>query len=156
MKKLKEYLTQAEVKWNKKTKEIRCDNGKEYFNKELQTWCKNKGIFINYTPAYTPQLNGKAERLNRTLIEKVREMILGAEESKILWGEAVRVAAYLHNRTPTQVNTQTAYEMWDGLIPDLKYLRVFGCKAYAKELEQIKKLNNRNKTVKFVGYTQYI
>jgi len=27
------------------------------------------------TPAYTPQLNGDAERLNRTLIERVRAML---------------------------------------------------------------------------------
>lgn len=28
---------QVDVKWNKKTAEIRCDNGKEYSSKELKT-----------------------------------------------------------------------------------------------------------------------
>lgn len=152
--KLKEFLTEAEVKWNKKTVEIRCDNVKEYSSKELRTWCRNKGISINYTPPYTPQLNGKAERLNRTLVEKVRAMITGANKNRMLWGEAVRVAAYLHNRSPTKANIQTAYEMWNGDKPDLKHLRVFECKAYAKELGQLKKLDNISKTVKFVGYTK--
>lgn len=31
--KLKELITQAEVKWNKRTAKICCDNGKEYSNK---------------------------------------------------------------------------------------------------------------------------
>lgn len=83
--KLKEFITKAEVKWDRKTAEIRCDNGKEYSSREFKTWCKMKGIFINYTPPYTPQLNGKAERLNRTLIEKTRAMIAETEENKILW-----------------------------------------------------------------------
>lgn len=43
-----------------------------------------KDIFINYTPPYTPQLNGKAERLNRTLIEKTRAMIAETEENETL------------------------------------------------------------------------
>lgn len=110
---MKEFLTQAEVIFNKKTVKISCDNGKEYSSKQLKIWCKNKGIFINYTLPYTPQLNGKAERLNRTLIEKVRAMILGAEGNKELWGEAVRAAVYLHNRSPIKTNAQTAYEIWN-------------------------------------------
>lgn len=154
LEKMEEFISQAKVKWNKKTAEIRCDNGKEYSSREFKNWCKNKGIFINYTPPYTPQLNGKAERLNRTLIEKTRAMIKGDEENKKLWGEAVRVAAYLHNRSRTKTNTQTAYEMWNDEKPNLKHLRIFGCMAYAKELGQLRKLDNRSKVVKFVGYTQ--
>lgn len=38
--------------------------------------------------------------------------------------------------------------------PNLKHLRIFGCTAYAKELGQLRKLDKRSKTVKFVGYTQ--
>lgn len=81
-------------------------------------------------------------------------MIAETEKNKILWGEAVRVAAYLHNRSPTKANEQTAYEMWNGEKPNLKHLRIFECVAYAKNLGQLKKLDNRSKMVKFVGYMQ--
>lgn len=36
----------------------------------------------------------------------------------------------------------------------MKHLRIFGCTEYAKELGQLRKLDNRSKVVKFVGYTQ--
>jgi transposase InsO family protein len=51
-------------------KRIRCDNGGEYKNNALREWCKNKGIVIEFTAPYSPQLNGTAERLNRTIMEK--------------------------------------------------------------------------------------
>jgi len=46
---------------------------------------------------YTPQQNGLAERMNMTLLERVRCMLLGAGLSKSFLGEAVSTAAYLIN-----------------------------------------------------------
>lgn len=42
--------------------------------------------------------------------------------------------------------------MWKGDKPDLKNLRLFGCTAYAKILGPLKKLDDRSKKFKFVGY----
>jgi len=109
---------------------------------------------MDYTAPYTPQLNGKAERLNRTLVEKVRAMIYNQKNNKELWGEAVRVAAFLHNRSPTKVNSETAYQMWNSEKPSLKPLKIFGCKAYAKETGQLKKLDKRSSCYKLVSYTK--
>lgn len=75
LEKFQEYTALVETKWNKKIANLRCDNGTEYTSKKFRGWCSTKGINIEYTPPYTPQLNGKAERLNRTLVEKVRAMI---------------------------------------------------------------------------------
>lgn len=152
--KIKEFVMPAEAKLDKRTAELRCDNGLEYINENVKNWCKNRGIFINNTTAYTPQLNGKSERLNRTLVEKTRAMIKGENGNKNLWGEGVRVAMYLHNRSPTKNNACTSYEMWNNKRPNLENLRTFGCKAYAKNLGQIKKLDDRSKITKFVGYAQ--
>jgi len=74
--KIKEYVRSMETRLNKKVVKIRCDNGKEYINNTVINWCKGNcignGIELNTTIPHTPQLNGKAERLNRTLLEKVR------------------------------------------------------------------------------------
>ena len=48
---------------------------------------------------YTPQQNGITERMNRTLLDKVRCMIVSFGLPKCFWGEAVSTAAYLVNRS---------------------------------------------------------
>ena len=49
----------------------------------------------------TPQQNGVAERMNRTLNERVRTMRLHAGLPKKFWADAVSTAAYLINRGPS-------------------------------------------------------
>ena len=66
---------------NKKTgrlvKYIRIDGGTE-FQARMSEALKDKGITITMTAFYTPQSNGVAERLNRTLSEAVRAMQIHA------------------------------------------------------------------------------
>nr|GEW85144.1 ribonuclease H-like domain-containing protein [Tanacetum cinerariifolium] len=57
-----------------KVKIIRCDNGTEFKNKEINQFCKMKGIRREFSVARTPQQNGIAERKNKTLLEAVRTM----------------------------------------------------------------------------------
>lgn len=52
------------------------------------------------TPPKTPQLNELAERINRTLAERVRSMLSHAKLTKDFWGEVVVAAAYILNRSP--------------------------------------------------------
>jgi len=73
--KIKQFINMAEAKWQQQVSKLQSDNGREYLSKELTEWCKDKGIILDYTTPYTPQLNGKAERLNRTLIEKTRALL---------------------------------------------------------------------------------
>ena len=49
----------------------------------------------------TPQQNGVAERMNRTLNERARSMRLHLGLLKTLWANAVSTAAYLINRGPS-------------------------------------------------------
>lgn len=74
--KIKEYIRRIEAHWNTRIDKLRSDNGREYVNKNAITWCKFKGIEMNTTVPYTPQLNGKTERLNRTLMEKTRALFM--------------------------------------------------------------------------------
>lgn len=151
---LKEYVTEAEAHFNVKSSKIRSDNGGEYIATGLKQWCKSKGIFIDYTIAYTPQLNGTAERMNRTLMEKARAMIFDSDSPKEMWGEAVQTAAYLLNKSPTvTISDSTPAEKWFGRKPDLSRIQFFGCIAYVKVLGPLKKLDARSKEAIFVGYT---
>ena len=77
------------------------DSGGEYISSEFHTYLKSRGIRHEPTIAYTPEQNGVAERLNRTLVEAARSMICHAGLNSNYWGEAVVTAAYVQNHTAT-------------------------------------------------------
>uniref|UniRef100_A0AAV1TN76 Integrase catalytic domain-containing protein n=1 Tax=Peronospora matthiolae TaxID=2874970 RepID=A0AAV1TN76_9STRA len=122
----------AETQTDRRIKMLRNDNGGEYVSNKFAAFCRNKGIIQQFTPPYTPQLNGVAERMNRTLVEIARCMIEHAGLSKRYWGEAVSTAALLRNRCPTQAigHEKCPHEVWTKTKPLLKNLKVFGCHAY--------------------------
>lgn len=72
---VKEYITNVGNQKNMKVSTLHCDNGTEYKNNSLQTWCKKRGIKIDFTIPHSPQLNGKSEHLNRSLLVKARAML---------------------------------------------------------------------------------
>ena len=72
-----------------KIKAFRSDHGGEYISKEFQLYLKNCGIKQEFTIARTPEQNGRAERLNRTLMEMSRAMTNGASLAKEFWGEGI-------------------------------------------------------------------
>jgi hypothetical protein len=74
-KKFIEYKALMENQLNAKIKCIRTDNGKEFVNKRTGSICSKTGIVHQTTVPYTPQQNGLAERMNRTLVERVRAMM---------------------------------------------------------------------------------
>ncbi|KAJ8878341.1 hypothetical protein PR048_018918 [Dryococelus australis] len=49
--------------------------GGVYVANELTEWSREREIKIYYVPAATPQLNGRADRLNRELMDKMRALI---------------------------------------------------------------------------------
>ena len=74
---------------------LRTDNGGEYVSTEFKDYLKQRGIKQELTVPYSPQQNGVAERVNRTLMESARSMLAHADH---LW---VAAAAYVKDRTPT-------------------------------------------------------
>ncbi|XP_073153484.1 uncharacterized protein [Henckelia pumila] len=89
--------------------------------------CKEKGITRHRTVTGTPQQNGLAERMNRTLLERVRCMLINASLPKSFWVEALSTACYLVNRYPSSaIGFKTPMEKWSGTPADYSKLRVFG------------------------------
>ncbi|GJT78601.1 putative ribonuclease H-like domain-containing protein [Tanacetum coccineum] len=72
---LKSFITGIENLIDHKVKVIRCDNGTEFKNREMNQFCEMKGILRQFSVAKTLQQNGVAERRNRTLIEAARTML---------------------------------------------------------------------------------
>jgi len=116
----------------RKIKTIRTNNNLEFSNKEFTDLCKESGIVQHLTALGNPRQNGLVERMNRTLLERVRCMLFHANLSKAFWGEAGNTAAYVLNRSPlAAIEFKTSYEKWTCHKPSLKHLRVFGCIVYA-------------------------
>lgn len=136
--------------FEKRISKLRCDNGGEYISNDFKEMCRDSGIRLQYTIRFTPELNGVAERMNRTLLEKARSMIAESRMDKQFWGEAVLNAAYVTNRSPTRalnVN-KTPAEIWFGKRPNLSNVRVFGSTAYAHIPDALRrKLDNKSKRI---------
>jgi hypothetical protein len=151
---IKSTIEWLETQTDRKVKAIRTDNGKEYVNKALDDYLKSKGIHHEGTIPYSPQMNGKAERLNRTLLDKARSLLHNTTLPKYMWSDAVVTANYLRNRTPTSSSHKTPYERMWNKTPDLQHLRAFGATAYAhipKE-KRASKFDPRAHTGIMVGY----
>ena len=80
---------------------LRTKNGGEFSGSEFEELCNKCGIERKKTTPYTPQQNGVALRMTKTLIEKSRSMLSGAELGQELWVEAVVTSCYLVNRSPS-------------------------------------------------------
>ena len=145
-----EYVTKMENETNLRVRAIRTDNGGEYTSQYFKTFCAAKGIAHQLTNPYTPEQNGVSERLNRTLIESARSMLIHAKMSLKFWAEAVNTAVYLHNRSPTSaLKDKTPFESWFGKKPNVSNLKV--CFVHTPDHLR-KKLDPKSRKAVFVGY----
>ncbi|KAL0439523.1 UNVERIFIED_CONTAM: hypothetical protein Slati_2435300 [Sesamum latifolium] len=71
----KEYRLEVKNQTNHKIKALRSDQGGAYLSGEFIDYLKENRILSQWTPPGTPQLNGVAERRNRTLLDMVRSMM---------------------------------------------------------------------------------
>ena len=84
-------------------KRFPADNVKEFIANILKNYYVQKNISSTYSTPYTPQPNGAAERINRTLINKIRTMFTQSKLPRKYWNEAVLAADYFYNRTPHSI-----------------------------------------------------
>jgi len=134
---------------------IRSDNGGEYIG-PFDKYCREQGIRHQKTPPKTPQLNGLAERMNRTLVERVRCMLSDAKLPDSFWAEALNTAAYIINLSPAvALNGDVPDRVWSGKNVSYDHLKVFGCKAFVHvPKDERSKLDVKTRQCIFVGYGQ--
>ena len=97
----------------KKIKRLHTDNGMEFCSSEFDEFFRDEGIARHQIVHHTPQENGVAERMNRTLLERTRCMLLNAGLSKYSWADVVSTACYLVNRSPASyIDFKTLEEVW--------------------------------------------
>lgn len=150
---LKAKIPELERRSGKKLKRIRFDGAKEFITGNLKSWYGNKGIDVEITPPYSPQSNGKAERVNRTIKERVRAALVESGLGQELWAEAAVAATYVMNRSPKEGLDVTPWEAFTGERPDVSGLAVWGSTAFAlKPPKNIIGMESRTSVGKMVGY----
>ncbi|GJW52503.1 gag-pol polyprotein [Tanacetum coccineum] len=150
----KVYKARVKLDSGKKIKCLRTNNGGEYTGDEFDTFCRQEGIKRQFTTAYTPQQNGVAERMNRTLLERARAMLATASLGKSFWAEAVNTACYVINRSPsTAVELKTPMEMWTEKPVNYSDLHIFGSPVYVMyNTLETTKLDPKSRKCLFLGY----
>nr|GEV89095.1 hypothetical protein [Tanacetum cinerariifolium] len=125
---IRNFITEIENLKDLKVKIIRCDNGGEFKNKEMNEFCTKKGIRREFSNARTPQQNG---------------------------AEAVNTACYVQNRVlVNKSQNKTLYELFNSRIPAIGFLRLFGCHVMIlNTLYHLEKFDAKRDEGYFVGYS---
>jgi len=120
---------------------LHSDGAKEYM--ALQKELGGDDEDNSFSPPYTPELNGIAERVNRTIVESALALLIQAKLPRCLWPFAVKHVTYVKNRVPHSTTGSTPYSVFTGNKPSLKHVRVFGCTAYVLRLPEGTKFEYR-------------
>ncbi|GJR56053.1 retrovirus-related pol polyprotein from transposon TNT 1-94 [Tanacetum coccineum] len=152
---LKSFITGIENLVDHKVKVIRCDNGTEFKNREMNQFCEMKGILRQFSIARTPQQNGVAERRNRTLIEAARTMLADSKLPATFCVESVNTACYVQNRVlVVKPHNKTPYELFHGRTPTLSFMRPFGCPVtILNTIDHLGKFDGKADEGFFIGYS---
>ena len=118
---VREMITELEAVRNIKVKRLRVrrlrsDNGIVFLSRNFQSWLKGKGIVHELSSIYSPESNGKAGRMNRTLMDMARSMLTEISDEalqKKLCGDAVNTANYLRNRLWTDQNAERSKTLFE-------------------------------------------
>lgn len=96
------------------------------------------------------------ERINLTLFNKVRAVLIQSNSPSYLWGEALEAITYIYNRTPHRaLSFKTPYELLNGVKPNILNIKTWGSLAYYHTNEYISKLSPRKEEAIIIGYSEY-
>ncbi|GJX65126.1 retrotransposon protein, putative, ty1-copia subclass [Tanacetum coccineum] len=147
----KVFKNEVENQLGKTIKALWSDRGGKYISQEFKEYLKASGIVQQLTPPYTPQHNGVSERRNHTLLDMVRSMMNLTTLPLSFWDYALESATRILNMVPTKKVDKTPYELLYGKVPNLSYLKVWGCEALVKR-DTPDKLQQRSVKCIFIGY----
>ncbi|GJY87389.1 putative ribonuclease H-like domain-containing protein [Tanacetum coccineum] len=123
---LKSFITGVENLIDQRVKVIRCDNGTEFKNKEMNQFCERK-----------------------------RTMLVDSKLPTTFWAESVNTACYVQNRVfVTKPHNKTPYELCLDRKPALSFMKPFGCPVtILNTIDHLGKFDGKADEGFFVGYS---
>ena len=145
-------INEVDNQLNKKIKVMRSDRGGEYESSFVDFRAQH-GIIHKTIALYSPQSNGVVEWKNRTLKEMMNVMLISFGLPQNMWRKVILSVNYPLNKVPKKQAKNTPYELWKGIKPSYKYLRVWGCLVKVA-FPPLKKVKIGPKTIDyiFIGY----
>jgi hypothetical protein len=89
---------------------------------------------------------------NRTLMERVRAMLLESGLPKQMWAEALATAKYVRNRSPAATVSRTPFETFYGKVPNVSGMRVFSTAFAWCPDDKPRKLDAKSCICSLIGY----
>ncbi|KAH3902426.1 uncharacterized protein SCDLUD_000003 [Saccharomycodes ludwigii] len=94
---LQEFIPYVEKNLGKTVKVIHSDQGNEYRNEDVRSYLQEFGIRQIFTTKGDSKANGVAERLNYTLLNDARTLMLNDNIPRSLWFFAVSYSCHVRN-----------------------------------------------------------
>lgn len=149
--KFKNWKVYVENQTSNILKALRTYNSLEFCNQQFIDLCKEFGIKRHKTTPYTHQQNGVAERMNGTLLNKVRYLLISPGLPKTFWSEAFLTAAYLINHSPfVPLFGKLPECIWSDRDVGLSSFRIFCCFTFV--LQNNDKFDLRSQKCVFIDY----
>ncbi|CAI6007469.1 unnamed protein product [Closterium sp. NIES-65] len=130
---------------------LHSDRGGKFSSARLGAFCRAQGIRQTFTLPASPQKNGIAERRIGMVMDVARTSMMHAAAPLFLWSFAVQYAAHqlnLQSRVSLQETSPTL--RWTGKVGNASVFRVWGCRAFVRELSE-EKLSPRAVPCVFLG-----
>lgn len=142
---IRDFLKWFQLKTGKWVYHLHSDGVSEFKNRKLQSLLRSTGCDFSYSPPYTPQLNSIAERLNRSLLDLARTLIVDSGLGKKAWAEAICFATHMVNVTKyIEREDKTPFEIVTGHKPYFGRIRRFGTRCWFYNIQPNKdKLDER-------------
>ncbi|KAF0639715.1 hypothetical protein FPSE5266_01344 [Fusarium pseudograminearum] len=127
---------------SRQCKFLRLDRGGENISQEVQLFCQGEGIEIIYTNTEQHQQNGIAERMNRTILERLTTTLVDGKIPHIYWPYVLKGAVWTRNLSPHSTLPTTPYEQWTHETPDIQHLRIPGSHGFVRLTDSKKRKMN--------------
>ena len=153
---IKYFISWVERQFHEKSyavKKMFSDQGSEYLSEEVLKFLAEHGIESLTTSTYTPASNGVAERVNLTILNDVRSMLLSSSLPSYFWIEAANYSVHIRNHIYSD-KLRSSPAIAVGYAPlDVSKVHEFGEKCYIADLPYGSKTDPRGSTAIYLGFS---
>lgn len=142
------YVNLACAMHRTKVANLRTDCGSEFTSLAFKKFCDDRGIDHQRAEVNIHQHNAVPEITNKLVMQVTRCIMIYAGVPRHWFEDAIMHAVFLLNHIPcASIDYKTRVELWRaGQVPDLRYIRVFGCVGYAYDEKYKNKLGPKIKS----------